>query len=72
MIQPQLPQGLWTKTLLITCYLVNLSPSIAIDFKTPFKVWYVKLENYNELKVFDCMAYAHINQGKLALRALNW
>ena len=35
MIQSDLPKGLWTETLLIACMLVNLSPSLALDFKTP-------------------------------------
>ncbi|KAH9736687.1 Integrase catalytic domain-containing protein [Citrus sinensis] len=39
MIQSQLPKGLWAETLLTACLLVNLSPSAAIDFKTPLEMW---------------------------------
>ncbi|KAH9696760.1 calcium-binding EF-hand family protein [Citrus sinensis] len=46
------------------------SPSTALDFKTPFEKWHVKLANYGSLQVFGCLAYAHVSQGKLAPRAL--
>lgn len=49
---------------------MNLSLSVAIDFKTPFELWSGKPGNYNNLKVFGCHAYAKVKQGKLFLRAL--
>ncbi|KAH9703748.1 Integrase catalytic domain-containing protein [Citrus sinensis] len=70
MIQSQLLKGLWAETLLTASYLVNLSPSAALDFKTPFEKWHGKPADYNNLKVFGCPAYAHVSQGKLAPKAL--
>ncbi|KAH9778870.1 Integrase catalytic domain-containing protein [Citrus sinensis] len=59
------------KTVRLTAsYLVNLSPSTALDFKTPFEIWHEKPASYVNLKVFGCPAYAHVNQEKLAPRAL--
>ena len=52
------------------CYLVNRSPSTAIDCKTPEEVWSGKPPQYDHLKVFGCPAYAHIRQNKLEPRAL--
>ena len=49
---------------------MNLSPSAAIDFKTPLEMWSGKPGNYIDLKAFGCDAYAHVKQGKLSLRAL--
>ncbi|KAH9793262.1 hypothetical protein KPL71_004466 [Citrus sinensis] len=40
------------------------------DFRTPFEMWHGKPASYANLKVFGCPAYAHVNQGKLAPRAL--
>ncbi|KAH9782310.1 hypothetical protein KPL71_008845 [Citrus sinensis] len=40
MIQAKLPKNLWAEILNTACYLVNLSPSTAIKFKTPFELWY--------------------------------
>ncbi|KAH9801561.1 hypothetical protein KPL71_001082 [Citrus sinensis] len=65
----QLPKGLWAETLLTASYLVNLSPSAALDFKTPFEKWHGKPADYGSLKVFGCPVYAHVSQGKLAPRA---
>ncbi|KAE8692398.1 hypothetical protein F3Y22_tig00110839pilonHSYRG00037 [Hibiscus syriacus] len=45
-------------------------PSTAIGMKTPLEMWYGKPANYNNLKVFGCLAYAHIRQDKLEARAL--
>ncbi|KAH9698599.1 hypothetical protein KPL71_024065 [Citrus sinensis] len=70
LVQAKLPKGLWAETLLTASYLVNLSPSAALDFKTPFEIWHGKPASYVNLKVFGCPAYAHVNQGKLAPRAL--
>ncbi|KAH9657534.1 hypothetical protein KPL70_023118 [Citrus sinensis] len=70
LVQAKLPKGLWAETLLTASYLVNLSPSAALDFKTPFEIWHGKPASYVNLKVFGCPAYAHVNQGKLAHRAL--
>ncbi|KAH9779095.1 hypothetical protein KPL71_007588 [Citrus sinensis] len=66
----KLPKTLWAETLLTTCYLVNLSPSTAISFKTPFEMWYGRPADYGILKAYGCPAYVHISQGKLAPRAL--
>lgn len=61
MIQVNLFKKLWAETLNTTYYLVNLSPSTAIGFKTPFELWSGKLANYKDLKVCRCQAYAHIS-----------
>ena len=70
LVQAQLPKSLWAKTLLTACYLVNLSPSVALDYKTPFELWHGKPASYDVLRVFGCPTYAHIEQDKLTLRAL--
>ena len=48
---------------------MNHSPSIAIDFKTLIKVWSNKPTEYSMLKVFRCLTYYHISEGKLEPRA---
>ena len=51
-----------------TCYLVNRSPSIPINCRTPEEVW-CGSPNYVNLRIFGCPAYAHVNEGKLEPRA---
>ncbi|KAH9778820.1 Integrase catalytic domain-containing protein [Citrus sinensis] len=70
LVQTNLPKSLWAEILLTACYLVNVSPSSAIEFKTPYERWTGQPANYGDLKVFGCTTYMHISQGKLAPRAL--
>ena len=37
-IQSRLPKSLWAEVLMTDNYLVNLSPSSALDFKSPFEI----------------------------------
>ncbi|WRX08983.1 Integrase [Theobroma cacao] len=64
-----LTKVLWTKAINMACYLVNRSPSTAIELKTPEEVWSGKPADYSILRVFGCPAYAHVNDGKLEPRA---
>ena len=51
-------------------YLINRSPSTALEFKTPEEKWKGKPPNLSHLRVFGCSAYAHQSEGKLEPRAL--
>jgi hypothetical protein len=51
-----------------SCYLVNRSPSSALDDKTPLEVCTRKKPSLRHLRVFDCDAYVHVpkeNKSKL-------
>ena len=52
-----------------TCYLVNHSLSTAIDFKTFIEVWSNNLTEYSLLKVFECLTYYQVSEGKLNPKA---
>jgi transposase InsO family protein len=60
----------WIEAASTACYLINRSPSIAINKKTPIEVWSGSPANYLELRVFGCTAYAHVDNGKLEPRAV--
>src|SRR3954471_14128148 len=64
-----LGQELWAEAINTACYLVNRSPSTAIECKTPFEVWSGSHADYTQLRVFGCPAYAHVRDGKLEPRA---
>jgi hypothetical protein len=36
------------------CYLINRSPNIAIDKRTPIEVWSGSPADYSQLRVFGC------------------
>ena len=61
LVQTKLPKSLWAEILLTACYLVNLNPSSAIEFKTPYEKWTGQPANYEHLRFFGCTAYAHVN-----------
>ncbi|KAG8474805.1 hypothetical protein CXB51_031510 [Gossypium anomalum] len=65
-----LPKSFWVEAASTTCFLINRSPSVAIEKKTPQEVWSGNPANYSDLKIFGCPAYAHVNNGKLEPRSI--
>ncbi|KAH9781363.1 Integrase catalytic domain-containing protein [Citrus sinensis] len=65
-----LSKHFWAEAVTTAAYLVNRSPSVALHFKTPQEVWSGKPPDLSNLRVFGCLAYAHINQGKLEPKAV--
>ena len=55
----------WAEAASTACYLINRSPSIALNKKTPIEVWSGSPTDYSQLRVFYCTAYAHVDNGKL-------
>ncbi|KAH9801557.1 hypothetical protein KPL71_001080 [Citrus sinensis] len=70
LINSKLSRCFWVEAVSTTCYLVNRSPSAAIDFKTLEEIWFGRPPKFENLRIFGCPAYVHINQGKLNARAL--
>ena len=60
----------WVEAASTACYLINRSPSIPLDKKTPIEVWSGTPADYSQLRVFGCTAYAHVDNGKLEPRAV--
>ena len=60
----------WAEAANTACYLINRSPSIPLNKKTPIEVWSGMPADYSQLKVFGCTAYAHVDNGKLEPRAI--
>ena len=55
-----LQKELWAKAVSTACYLVNRSPSVAIDCKIPEEVWTGQSCDYSHLRIFGCDAYSLI------------
>ena len=53
-----LGQELWAKAVSTAYYLINLSPSMAIDCEIPEEAWTNHSCDYSNLKIFGCEAYA--------------
>ncbi|KAH9686485.1 Integrase catalytic domain-containing protein [Citrus sinensis] len=70
LINSKLPRNFWVEAVTTACYLVNRSPSAALKFKTPEEVWTGVSADYKHLRIFGCITYVHVKQGKLDSRAL--
>jgi hypothetical protein len=58
----------WAEEVGIACYLVNISPSLALVDKAPHEVWTGKKTSLEHIRVFGCDAYVHVqkeNKSKL-------
>ena len=51
----------WAEAVATAAYIRNRIPTAAIkEEQTPYECWYGKRPNVSHLKVFECMAFAHI------------
>ena len=66
----QLPKSFWGEAAFTACYLINRSPSVAIEKKTPQEVWSGSPATYSNFKIFGCLSYAHVDNGKLEPRSM--
>ncbi|OAE21677.1 hypothetical protein AXG93_4170s1180 [Marchantia polymorpha subsp. ruderalis] len=57
MSQSGLPYKFWAEAVNTAVYLINLSPSSAIDFSTPFELRHKRVADYNRIRIFGCTAY---------------
>ena len=63
-LNARLPKVFWAKTVNIASFIINRSPSSAIDFKIPEEVWSGKPVDYSSLKIFGCPASVHVQSGE--------
>ncbi|KAG8496341.1 hypothetical protein CXB51_007486 [Gossypium anomalum] len=63
---------LWGPSRPLLHFLINRSPSVAIEKKTPQEVWSGNPANYSDSKIFGCLAYAHVDNGKLEPRSIKY
>ena len=59
-----LPKVFWVETVNTANFIINRSPSSAIDFKIPEEVWSGRPIDYSSLKIFGCPAYVHVQSGE--------
>ena len=48
------------KHLILPAYVINLSPTVALNGDVPDRVWSGKNVSYDHLKVFGCKAFVHV------------
>ncbi|CAH9081524.1 unnamed protein product [Cuscuta europaea] len=57
----QLPNQFWSEAVATAVYLLNISPTKAVQDATPFEVWRLKKPTVSHLKIFGCIAYTLVN-----------
>ena len=65
----RLPRSFLLEAISTACYLINRSPASAIGLKTLMEIWLGHPANHENLRIFGCVAYAHVKQGKIEPRA---
>ena len=60
LIESNLPKTFWGEASVTATYLINRSPAKALQGKTPEEIWTNKIPDLRHLKVFGCLALAHI------------
>lgn len=55
----------WAEAAATAVYLINRSPSSALEFRIPEELWTNHVSDLSNLRRFGCLAYVHSTEGKL-------
>lgn len=68
-----LDERFWSDAILTSTYLTNRTCTEALGNRTQFEIWFKRKPDLSHLRVFGCIAYAHIpkekRRGKLGDRS---
>lgn len=57
----EIPKNMWGEALFTAVYLLNRSPSVAVDGNmTPYEAWHGKKPNVSHLRIFGSECYVHV------------
>jgi hypothetical protein len=62
LFQNNVPKVFWSDAVLTATYLINILPSIKLNYKNPLEILYKEKINVGHLKVFGCQCYVHKNK----------
>ena len=60
LFEANLEKKFWAEAVATEVYLINRSPSRALNGKIPEELWSNKIIDYNRIKIFGCVCYSHI------------
>lgn len=53
-------KNLWCEAVCAAVYIINRSPTSALENKTPAELWYAEKPNVQHMRIFGCRVYYHI------------
>ena len=59
-----LPKTFWAECLAALVYVWNRCPTSTLQDSTPFEHWYKRKPDVEQLRVWRCLAYAHVKKDK--------
>ena len=63
-LQADMSERFWVEAVNHASYMVNRSPSIAVDLQISEEIWRGESENYSTLRIFDFPAYSLVDSQK--------
>jgi len=67
-LQADMSEEFWAEAVNHASYLVNMSPSLAINLQIPEEIWRGVSVNYSTLRIFGCPAYSWL----IVRKETNW
>ena len=61
LLTAQLPLKFWTFAIEHAVFVRNRMPHKALDWKTPYELWYGRKPNLSSIRVFGCLAYYYVD-----------
>lgn len=63
-LNSRLDKSFWAEAVSTAAYIINRSPTKALDYKTPYEKWSGKKPNINNMRIFGCDAMVHVPKAK--------
>ena len=70
LVSAGLKKVFWVKAIMTAAYLINKCPLTTLGMQTSEEVWSGHPHSLARLRVFGCLAYAHIRQDKVEPKVL--
>lgn len=64
LLNSRLDKPFWAEAVSTAAYIINRSPTKALEYKTPYEMWSGKKPNINNMRIFGCDAMVHVPKEK--------
>ena len=64
LVAARLPKSFWALAVATAVYVRNRSPTATLEHCTPYEAWYNRKPAIAHMRIFGCLAYAHVHKSK--------